>query len=295
MLDLPSWNNIADFLNSNFTSALTGALVGAFAGAMAAQRVGDRAKQREAILQEIRSTNAAIMVAFTICNAGLALKRQFVKEIYETYIANRAALNQFKQRRALRQQPADLPFEFRADFRSLQVPVVPIDVLRTQLYEKISAAGRPLATVATLAGALASLEDVINKRNTLIERFRGLEESRIELLPALYFGVPYGEGHVSTEFADSIEALYSLTDDVIFFGHLLSEDLKAHGANILSQYKKIAKIKEEKIHDVDFQNAQALGLMPDAKNYAEWMRGFPNAVQPAVQGPTSPPSAGPRP
>lgn len=76
----------AAFLNSNFTAALAGA----FGGALAAQRIGDRSKQRDALLQEIRSTNAAIMVTFTICNTGIVFKKQHVKDIYETYISKKA-------------------------------------------------------------------------------------------------------------------------------------------------------------------------------------------------------------
>lgn len=162
--ELFSWHNVAGFLNSNFTAALAGAL----GGALAAQRIGDRAKQREALLQEIRSTNAAIMVTFTICNAGLSLKKQFVKEIYETYTTKKEELKEFQRRVAAGQQHPNLPFEFQADFRTLQMPVVPADVLRTQVYESISASGRPLALVAALVGAIASLADTIQKRNTLI-------------------------------------------------------------------------------------------------------------------------------
>jgi len=275
VLELIAWENVTGFLNSNFTAALAGAL----AGALVAQRIGDRAKQRDAMLQEIRSTNAAIMVAFTICNAGLALKKQFTKDIYETYTAKKAALREFHRRRAAGQQPADLPFEFQADFRALQMPVVPIDVLRTQVYEQISATGRPLALVAALVGSVSSLTDVIHKRNTLIERFQKLGPEGIAQLPAFYFGLPYGPGHVSTEFSDTIESLHSLNDDVIFFSELLGQDLMAHGNRVLVQYRKIAKVKKEKISAVDFTEPRNQGLMPDAANYTDWLKGFPNAAQ----------------
>jgi len=284
MLELLTWENITEFLNSNFTSSLAGALTGAFAGAMAAQRIADRAKQREALLAEIRSTNAAIMVAFTICNAGLALKRQFTKDIYETYTAKKAELQEFHRRRTMGQQPADLPFEFQADFRTLQMPVVPIDVLRTQLFEKISAPGRPLALVAALAGSVAALADVIQRRNALIERFQKLGQEDLAQISAFYFGMPYRAGHVSTEFGDTVESLHRLNDDVIFFSELLGNDLMAHGNRILGEYKKIAKVKEEKIHGVDFTDARTSGLMPDAVNYTDWLKGFPNAAQPGAPG-----------
>ena len=273
--ELFTWQNVAAFLNSNFTAALAGA----FAGALAAQRIGDRAKQRDTLLQEIRSTNAAIVISFTICNAGLSLKKQFVKDIYKTYITKKFELEEFQRRRAASQQSPDLPFEFQADFRTLQMPLVPIDVLRTQVYDSISATGRPLALVAALTGAVASLADTIQKRNALIERFRGLGPAGEAHLPAFYFGLPYGPGHVSTEFSDTVESLHSLTDDVIFFSELLGKDLVAHGNSILEQYRNVAKVKKEKISSVDLTEAREQGLMPDATNYNDWLRGFPSTAQ----------------
>jgi len=277
-MELFSWQNIADFLNSNFTAALAGAL----GGALAAQRIGDRAKQRDILLHEIRSTNAAIMVTFTICNAGLALKKQFVNDIYETYITKKEELKEFQQRISAGQQHPDIPFEFQADFRSLQMPIVPIDVLRTQVYESISATGRPLALVAALVGAVASLDDTIQKRNALIERVRQLGPVGADQLPAFYFGLPYGPGHVSTEFSDTVDSLHNLTDDVIFFSELLGKDLIAHGNRILDQYKKAAKVKKEKIISVDYTDPRRQGLMPDAENYVDWLKGFPDSAQQGV-------------
>ncbi len=120
-----SWQSIVSFLNSNFTAALAGAL----AGALAAQKIGDRAKQRDTLLKEIRVTNATITIAVTICNAGIALKKQFVKGICETYTANKAELIEFQQRNAAG-QPSAMPFTFQANLRTLQMPAVPIDMLR---------------------------------------------------------------------------------------------------------------------------------------------------------------------
>lgn len=276
---LEIWQKVASFLNSNFTAALAGAL----GGALAAQRIGDRSKQRDALLHEIRSTNAAIMVTFTICNSGIVFKKQHVKDIYETYTSKKAEQMEFQRRCAASQRSPDAFFEFQADFRALQMSVVPIDVLRTLVFEKISATGRPLALVATLVGVVASLENTINKRNALIERFQGSGPEGETQLPAFYFGLPYGPGHVSTEFPDTIKALYSQTDDVIFFSELLGKDLMTHGNRILDQYRKIAKVKEEKISSADFTEARNLGIMPDDANYTDWLRGFSSVAQQGVQ------------
>jgi len=281
-----AWKNIAAFLNSNFTAALAGA----FAGALAAQKISDRAKQRSELLQEIRGTNAAIAVCFTICNTGLSLKKQFIKDIYETYTAKKSELEEFQKRRAAGQQAPDLPFEFQADFRTLNMPLVPTDILRKQIYESISVGNRPLGLVAAISGAIDSLDDTIQKRNTLIERFRELGPEGDAQLPAFYFGLPYGLGHVSTEYSDSIESLNNLTNDIIFFSELLIKDLMEHGDSILKKYNKVSKSNKEKVSTVDLTEPREEGLMPDEKDYANWLKGFQKAAQQGVQN--GPPKSG---
>jgi hypothetical protein len=276
MSDLLSWQAIAQLLNSNFASALVGALAGAFAGALAAQRIGDRAKERQELRAEIRHTNAAIVVASSICSGGLALKNQVTRDIYETYTKCRTDFEEYLQgSRRAGQQPANGLYEFRADLRSLPMPLLPIDVLRELLYEKISATGRPLALVAALAGSISSLSEFIQNRHRLIEGFKQMpDDRRSRLLPALYFGLQYQEGHVSEEFRDTVEALHRFNDDIIFFSNLLCEDLMAHGDRVVERYRKVAKVKEEVIHRVDYSDARKLGLMPDRTNYRDWFDGF---------------------
>jgi hypothetical protein len=63
-------------LNANFTIAFIGGFTGAIGGALGAQFIAERMKRREERLRELRSTNAAIMTCFSICNAALMLKHQ---------------------------------------------------------------------------------------------------------------------------------------------------------------------------------------------------------------------------
>ena len=65
---------------------------------------------------------------------------------------------------------------------------------------------------------------------------------------------------------------------LFFFSELLGRDLMAHGKSILSKYRKFSKSKVEKIHEVDFTESRDAGLMPDASNYKNWLKGFPNAT-----------------
>lgn len=273
-----TWNNVAAFLNSNFTSALAGALAGAFAGAIAAQRIANRENERKELLAEIRSTNAAIVVAFTISNSALVFKKQLVKDICDAYDKAQTDLQSYLDKRAKGLIPQNSVFDFRADFHSLQVPLVPIDTLRKQVYERISAPARPLALVATLASSLDALEDMVQKRNELIERFRVLDERNPQFVN-LYFGIPYGGGHVNTEYKDSVEAIGRLTDDAIFFSHQLAKDLEEHGNRILDRMKKLGSSEEVKVSSADFTQSQEEGLMPDSANYSDWLMAFKNKPQ----------------
>lgn len=261
-------------VNSNFAAALAGAL----AGALAAQRIADRSKQREELLLEIRSTNSAIMLSFSVVNAGLALKNQYVRDIHATYTAKKKELEAILSARAVSGVTPTEPFEFQADFRSLQMPLVPIELLRTLVIEDVSVGGRALTAAISLAGAAESLAETIAKRNSLIERYRALGPKGEAQLPAFYFGLPYGPGHVSMEYPDTIEAIHRLTDDIIFFADILAADLGEHGQSLLATYGKIAKIKKEKIVTLDFSDAREEGLLPDPKDYADWLKGFRKSV-----------------
>jgi hypothetical protein len=84
------WQFSKDFLNSNFFTAIAGACAGAFAGAYGAQRIVARGKEKEELLAEIRNTNAATVVALGICNTFLAIKKQHVKRLKETFERQKA-------------------------------------------------------------------------------------------------------------------------------------------------------------------------------------------------------------
>jgi len=275
-----SWDNVGTLLNSAFTTSLVGALAGAFAGARAAQHVAERAKENEQILTQIRTTNAAITASFSICNILLSLKKQHTKPLYETFVAKKAELKAFHQMRRAGQIPQDQPFKCTADFSAPQMPLLPIDVLQRLVFEKLSVLGRPLALTISLAGVSASLADLMQKRATLVEQFKHLPPNAEDVLAALYFGHPFAEGRVSTEYADTLEALFNQTDDGIFFSQLLCKDLMESSEKALAAYKKRAKKTAEHIISVDFNLALETGLMPDESKYQDWLRGVQSSSSP---------------
>jgi hypothetical protein len=275
-----SWENLATLSNSAFTTSLVGALAGAYAGAKAAQKIAERAKERSEYQVQIRNTNAAITLAFIICNAAISLKRQQTKDLCDMYFEKKAALEEFSRKRKFGEISRETLFEFQADLRSVPFPAVPIDALRSLVYEKLSVSGRPLALVATLAGVLSSLADLISNRNGLIASFKQISpQARETILPALYFGLPYDGGHVSTEYFDTMMGLQSLTDDVIFFSHLLCKDLASHGNKVLEKYKSQFKGELEHIHAIELSSEKTAGLIPKNEQYSDWLSGFQEREQ----------------
>lgn len=270
-----NWENLATFFNSSFTTSLVGALAGAYAGAKAAQKIVERTKERGEYQVQIRNTNAAITLAFIICNAAISLKKQQTKELCDTYFAKKAALEEFWRKRKSGEIQSDTPFEFQADLRSVPVLAVPIDALRSLVYEKLSVSGRPLAIVATLVGALSSLADTIANRNGLIAGFKQLSPPASEtVFPALYFGFPYDGCDVNTEYADTMTGMQNFTDDVIFFSNLLCKDLASHGNSVLSKYKSLFKGTLERIHSAELSSEKTAGLIPIDEQYSNWLNGF---------------------
>lgn len=269
-----SWEGVGNLLNSAFTTSLVGALSGAFAGAWAAQNVAERSKQKDQLLSQIRATNAAISASFVFCNLLIALKRQHVKPLYDTFVAKRAELAEFHKKRRAGEIPADHPFVFTADLRTLQMPLLPVQLIERLVFDKLSVIGRPLALTTSLAGVAATLADLMQRRSALIEGFKQIPPANQGLVAALYFGRSFAEDRVSTEYADTLEGLFNQTDDGIFFSQLLCRDLMKSGENALKEYKRLSKKSVERISTIDFRKASQLGLMPDDSKYQDWLQGF---------------------
>jgi hypothetical protein len=159
------WQSSKDFFNSNFFTAIAGACAGAFAGAIAAQRIVERGKERGEILTEIRNTSAATVVALSLCNTFLAIKKQQVKRLKELFDAQKADYLDRAQKYRLGQPNVDTPPTLFFDLQALALPPfqLPLDTLRHQVFEKLSVDNRrPLML-------LTSLSETIYGLNTSVE------------------------------------------------------------------------------------------------------------------------------
>lgn len=260
-------------LNSNFSTALLGSLAGALAGAIAAQRIVESNKAREEVFRELRNTNAANMASFTTCNAALALKKQQVQPLCESFYRDRAGVKKFMAERATGQRQGNAPFEFVSDMRTFPAPTIPIASLKDLLFNKLSVAGRPLSLVCAIEDAALGLERAISARLSLIERIKSKDIPK-EQLHMYYFGLRLPNGDINREYPDLVEAIRSYVDDLAFFSHLLCVDLSAHGQRLHERIPKRQRRQSPKPHETNFSNARSAGLLPPDDQYADWLKAF---------------------
>lgn len=264
------WVCIKDFLNSVFFTAIAGSMAGAFAGAWAAQRIAEKEKLRDQLLKEIRGTNTAIMLSLGICNSLIQIKRQHVKPLKDSFEAQLAALQNHKQKRDAGLIAPEVEFRFLADMQILSLPPLPIDILQTEAFEKISLEGRPISLTTTLGQTIHNLRLSMAMRNNLIETHMASKE---EIKAEDYFGLPT-QGKINEMYPSLVRAIYKQTDEGIFFSHLLCQDLIEHGKSVVEQFEKNFKKGAPKINGADFSKAKELGLLPSAEGYGDWFTAF---------------------
>lgn len=269
-----SYEKVAPFFNSAFTTSLVGALAGAFAGAIAAQRIAERNKLREELTKEIRNTNAAITLAFDCVNTVLALKRQHVKELKEKYATEVERHKQYVAKRSSGQIQGNAPYAIALDFRSLSQTLLPLEPLQEMVFSRISVIGRPLNLVTALVRSEKSLNEVVSQRTEMNEMFKKGVLPPGATLVDLYLGLQYSGGNVSEEYGDLIGAISMHTDNAIFFSRLLCLDLHEHGSKVSERYAREFKKPTLRVTTIDFKQAEAAGLFPEDKDFEPWLKGF---------------------
>ena len=79
---------------------------------------------------------------------------------------------------------------------------------------------------------------------------------------------------MDTVYLDSITGLQDLTNDTIFFSHMLCKDLETHGNKVLDKFKAQFKGVIEQIHAIELLPEKTAGLMPSQDRYLQWLSGF---------------------
>lgn len=268
-----SWTANKEFLNSNFSTSILGALAGAFFGAWGAQKISERSKRKDDLAKEIRNTNAAIALAFASTSTFIALMRQHVKPLKDRFDNKFIEYACLQTRIRVFRLPQQKPFELQFDFRSLTEVTPPLDTLKSQIFEKISLVGRPLILISVLQQSADGLVSCIRDRNSLLANYRArLARGNPELVYD-YFGLPKPDGGTDQVYFDLLNAIYSQTEDGIFFSNLLAKDLIAHGDRIAAQYREEFGKGGPTINKPIYHQ-YALDLIPPDGQYADFVSGF---------------------
>lgn len=268
------WEYVKVFASSNFFIVIVSAGVGAFGGALGAQMISEKTRRREDLQKEIRNTNTAIMMSFSICNTYLMLKENHVAPLKENFEQQNRDLEEFERSRmALNGENA--VFAFQANFLTIPPLSTRTDQLQMLAFEKISLNGRPLALVDALTNTIHSLNIIVAKRNQLIETYQAQRPIQDKILKNIYFGRPDDHGHVDSNYPDTVEGIHNQTDDCVFFSKLLCDDLIAHGKMLVERYEKtISKRDVPTVNQTDFAKSEQKGLMPNPASYADWTSSF---------------------
>ncbi|GAB5341248.1 hypothetical protein [Pseudomonas fluorescens] len=267
---LPLWENIKGFANSSFTTSLAGA----FAGAFAAQRIAEKGKFREELVKEFHHTSAVISLVATAASLALALKKQHVKALKDSYDDDLKRLEEHTQKILGREIAPDTPFEISPNLLYLQGISPAVATIQDIVLSRLSAVGRTIPAATALANSVENLNGAISKRNELLNAFKNGQFPEGASFRHMYFGLPYGERQTNQEYGGSVEAIYLYTNDIIFFSIKLCEDLRDHGEILKKRYKSRLRGSPPRISTVDFEKARQIGLVPKDEDYEPWLSGF---------------------
>ncbi len=259
--------------NAAFATLMSGAF-GAFFGAVGAQVITSRYQTKQSVVAELNNVRAALMLCFSICNRFVALKRQLVLPMRNRYVHARQEYDLFKEQAQVHVGPARLVYELPADFRTISPVTLPSTILERQLFEKISISGRALAAAVDLLGAFDGLKKSIGDRNDLIAELHKRSPLPAKELTELYFGITTADGATDARFSATVENIFRQTDDCILFSRLLAGDLTDYGRRLRRRYAWRYRLRVPKFVAADWSIAERQGLMPEAAEYPDWLRGF---------------------
>jgi len=261
------------FLNSSFVSAFLSALAGAGLGVWGAQRVAERSSRRRELRDALRQANAIVVLATTISNQALSVKKQHIAALSKTYFEQRKVAEATNDALLNGDKP-ERPIHFQAEMAHITPLTSPIDALKSLTYAAQLMPGRALALVAMVEQSLTQLAHAVSTRSKQIELFKAANMP-MELFVQSYFGLRRRDGNTDALYHDSMVAITQYTDDVAFFGAELAEELQAHASRVREKLLTLTK-DAGKASTVDFSEARESGLMPPRRNYESWLKGFKN-------------------
>lgn len=246
----------------NLITALGASGLGAFGGAVGASFIARRGERRNRLVEELRATNAATIVANNLTRVGITLKDQHTKGLIENYARDKKRAIEFVASNS-GVVPEDPDFAYEADLQQLEPIEFPIDLLERLLFERAPMLGRPQTALTSLTLSVESLHQSLRARNTLIEGFKSRNLSAKERFVG-YFGIEQEDDH-DTSYPDTIDAIGSNIDAVIFFGLLIANDMADHAKRL----KPMFRPNKARIVTPQFDQT-AMSLVPPDSEFPGW-------------------------
>ena len=268
---LEAWESTRGFLDSAFVSAFLSSLAGAGLGVWGAQRLAERSSRRKELLDGLRQANALVVLAATIANQALSVKKQHIAPLSKRYFEDKEAAEAANDVLLQGGRPEKV-IHFQAEMLKITPLTVPVEALKNLTYSTQLMPGRALALVAMVEQSLTELSYAIGVRSEQIELFKG-QDMPLELFVQSYFGLKRRDGNIDSLFHDSMVAVTQYIDDVAFFGSELADELQGHAARIRQRLLKLSK-EAPKATTADFSGPRESGLMPPRENYESWLSGF---------------------
>jgi hypothetical protein len=242
---------------TDFSIAAVGALAGAFAGAIGAQRIAERSKAREELLKEVRNTNAAATLAYSITEAFIGVKKDNLTPLLSHFAEGRASFIEFLQNR----RPEDV-FPLDRYMPTLQPVLTSIEYLRQIVFDRVTASSKVLAIIDLLWRSIAAYNDYCLQRNKLIEEFKANPPD-----PFVYFGLENG-GFSDERHPSILGAMLTFTDNSIQASKRLAEELVSHANELKTTMRRRQRARIPTIQHGDYSSVSE--LMPDPAQFAAW-------------------------
>lgn len=264
------WQVSLEFLNSAFVSAFLSALAGAIFGVLGAQRLAERATRRKELLDALRQANALIVLAATIANQAMRLKKQHIEPLSIDYFKERERAETLND--AYLHGSAPDKISFNLEMMHITPLNTPIEALKNITYSAQLIPGMAIALVSMVEQSLIEMTHSIRIRSEQIERFKSQKMSSVISIQN-YFGLLRRDGNTDALYHDSMVAIRVYTNDVIFFAVELTEELQAHANKIHEKLSNLTK-DAAKANAVDYSTPRKLGIIPPRKDYESWLSGF---------------------
>jgi hypothetical protein len=272
------WQSVVEYgakLSSfpGFDTVIAGAF-GAFFGAWGAHAIISRNQKKQALIKEVNSINAALILCFSISNSFISLKRQHVRPMFIRYNQVKEDYSNFLLRRKTNNGVSPLVFTLQADLQTLSMVRVPTEILEREVFENISMHGRGLVAAVQLVNAIDGVDKAIEYRNELIGEIRQRSPYPAKELTELYLGLSNEDGAIDERYRSGVEEIHRQTDDCIFFSLILADDLSLHGTKLRRRKAWVLWSRLPKLTKIDWSIAEDADLLPSRNQYENWLRGF---------------------